>query len=195
MSSYNGWPIISLPTFPAVPRSVEYSAQDIVGVSTNPFTAQQQTYNWNNAWLEISVSYQPMRYAEAQAWVAFLMALQGTGNLFQIGDPLQTPLNPLAIGGLTAASSGQTGNVIVTAGGGNQSVGDWIQIGWHLHLITAIAGPSFTIWPQIRESPTAGQGIAITGTQGIWRLKANSRKWSVAVNKLYQITFEAREAL
>ena len=61
--------------------------------------------------------------------------------------------------------------------------------------ITAIAGPSLTIWPPIRESPADGQGIAITGTQGVWRLKSNSRKWSVAVNKLYSISFELREAL
>ena len=194
--SYNGWPIIPLPTFPAVPRSVEYQANDIVGVSTNPFTAEQQVMSWGGAaWLEISVSYQAMTYAQAQPWIALLMGLQGTANLIQLGDPLQKPLNPLAMGGLLASGAGQTGNVLVTSGGGNQSVGDWIQIGWHLHKITAIAGPSLTIWPPIRESPTDGQGIAITNTQGVWRLKANSRKWAVAVNKLYSISFELREAL
>jgi len=202
MATYNGWLICNPPTIPVTasgtpiaPKSVEWSGSDIVGVSTNPFQETQQIYNWNQAWLEASFAYPPMRYAPAQAWIAWLMSLQGTANVFQLGDPLQAPINPLAVGGLTAASGGQTGNVIVTAGGGHQSVGDWIQIGWHLHKITAISGPSFTIWPPIRESPTAGQGIATTGCVGIWRLKDNNRKWKCQPNKLFDLSFEVREAL
>lgn len=193
--TFNGWNIINMPDDPPAPASVEWNLNDTVGVSTNPFTAQQQTYNWNASWLEASLSYQPMTNAQAISWVAWLMSLNGIEGTFQFGDPLnQGPQNPNAVAPVVSGG-GQTGYILNTGSGSNLTVGDWIQIGYRLYRLTYVSGGQLMIWPQIRESPADGQAIQIVNTQGIWRLKSNMRKVSVQKVKTYGITFEIREAL
>ena len=195
MATVLGWNLVTMPSFPPAPASIEWQPHDTVAVSTNPFTGQQQTYDWQAGWLEASLSYQPMNNAQAVQWCAFLMGLNGTANVFQWGDPLNTgPQNPNAVAP-SVHGGNQTGYVLSTFGGNGLLPGDWIQIGYRLHRITSVSGGSLGIWPQLRESPADGSPIVITNTQGLWRLKSNDRKWSVKSTKMYGFTFEIREAL
>jgi hypothetical protein len=194
MSTFNGWTIVNLPAFPTAPKTIEWMAQDIVADATSPFTGQQQIYSWQAAWLEASVTYQPMTNAQAQAWIAFLMALQGTANIFQLGDPLMLgPQNPGASGG-TVTGSGQTGYSLITSSSG-LTPGDWVQLGLRLYRVTSVSGGTLGIWPQILESPVGGTTLTIANTLGLFRLKSSQRKWSVNDAKMYGITFEMREAI
>jgi hypothetical protein len=52
-----------------------------------------------------------------------------------------------------------------------------------------------SIWPQLRESPADGDSITLNNTKGLWRLAANSRKWSVTGSRTYGMQFDIREAL
>src|SRR6266702_5839374 len=88
MPTFNGWNIISMPTTPSAPQTIDFTATDIVALSISPFTGQQQVQDWQQGWLEASVSLPPLTHAQAQAWIAFLMALRGQANVFQLGDPL-----------------------------------------------------------------------------------------------------------
>lgn len=201
MPSFNGWPIIALPSTPAAPASIEFSANDIVGISQSPFTAQQQIQSWSAAWMEWSVQYPAMRHSDATAWIAFLMALQGTANVFQIGDPLGRTPQGSGAGSPTVNGGSQTGSSLATTGWGSGTVlmpGDWIQIGYRLYrnLTTATGtAPTLSIWPPIRESPAHGDAIVVTNTKGLFRLKSNRRDWSVSSARVYGIRFDCREAL
>src|ERR1700722_230523 len=195
MATFNGQLIVPMPTFPAAPRSIEWQANDIVGVNTNPFTGQQQLQQWNASYLEASVTMQNMSNAQAIAWFTWLLAMEGTANVFQMGDPLNSkPQNPAAVSPV-ASGGGQTGYQIVTTGGSNITVGDWIQMGFRLYRLTTITGGTLGIWPQIRESPSNGQGLSLYNRVGIWRLKSNTRKISVRETKMYGISFDIREAI
>ena len=88
MATFNGMSIIVMPGAPAAPSTIEYTAQDIVAVSISPFTGQQQVQDWQASFMEASVSLPALTNAQAQAWIAFLMALRGQANVFQLGDPL-----------------------------------------------------------------------------------------------------------
>ena len=83
MPTYLGWNIITIPSTPPAPASIEFTANDAVSINISPFTGQQQVYNWGALPMEISVSMPAMPYAVAQSWVSFLRNLQGQANVFQ----------------------------------------------------------------------------------------------------------------
>lgn len=71
-----------MPSTPSAPASIEPAWNDIVGVSINSFTGQQQFYNWGVGPCELSVTLPPMPQSEAGAWITFLQGLQGIANYF-----------------------------------------------------------------------------------------------------------------
>lgn len=86
MPTYLGWNVVTMPSTPAAPQSMEGIAVDPVSVSTSPFTGAQQVQIWAPGWQEISVSMPPMKQSDAIAWVAFLVALKGVAGVFQFGS-------------------------------------------------------------------------------------------------------------
>lgn len=194
MATFNGWNIIALPAYPPAPKSIEWQLDDVVGATRNPFTQQQQAYDWGQAVLRGSLSYPFMPATIARTWMAALMAFRGVLNVFQIGDPLNSsPQDPGASGG-TVTGSGQTGFTLVTSSSGLQA-GDWFQIGYRLYMVTGASGGTLTIWPPLRESPAGGAALVIDNPKGLFRLAGNSRKIVTDDQRFASITFEIEEAL
>jgi hypothetical protein len=206
MSTFNGWTIIALPTIPAAPQTIDFSIIDVVAASVSPFTGQQQIQDWQQGWLEASVSMPPMTHITAQQWIAFLMSLRGQANVFQMGDPLAVAPQGSASGTPVVTGSGQTGYSLATSGwtanaSGVLQPGDWLQIGYrtyrNLQTVNAdVSGnATLSIWPRLRESPNDGDSLILTNTKGLWRLKSNTRKWSETEARHYGIQFDIREAI
>jgi hypothetical protein len=204
MPTFNDWTIIAMPAAPA-PRSIEFTAQDVVAVSISPFTGQQQIQDWQAGWLEASVTMPPMPEETARAWTAFLLSLRGMANAFEFGVPPGACSSAPAVGTPVVNGTNQTGYTLnargFTAGLANvMRAGDWLQIGSHLYqnLQAANADASghaaLNIWPALRESPADAAAINITNPKGLWRLKSNSRQWSITEIRIYGFQFEIREA-
>ena len=206
MPTVNGLLLIPLPTVPAAAASLDFTMIDIVGETISPFTGQVQTYDWRASWLEASVNLPPMPDNTGRAWVAFLMALRGITNVFQLGDPLG--INPLgsAAGAPVVRGGGQTGYALATSGwvpgaSGVLLPGDWLQVGFRLYRnlvqvnADGVGDATLSIWPQLRESPTDGTTVVLHNTQGLWRLKSNSRKWSESDARMYGVQFDIVEAI
>jgi hypothetical protein len=206
MATFNGMNIIVMPGAPAAPSTIEYTAQDIVAVSISPFTGQQQVQDWQASFMEASVSLPALTNGQAQAWIAFLMALRGQANVFQLGDPLARSPRGSGLGAPLVDGAGQTGYAVAlkgfTASAANVLLpGDWIQIGYRAYRTVAPASAdgtgrlSLAIWPQLRESPNDGSVVILNNTQGLWRLAQNARKWSITAARVYGMQFEIREAI
>lgn len=88
MPSYNGWPIVTLPSSPPAPQSVDITIVSITSVNTSPFTGQQQVYDWQSQYLEFRVNMAPMNFATFQNWIAFLKDLDGQANVFEFSSAL-----------------------------------------------------------------------------------------------------------
>jgi len=73
----NTWTTQTMPVTPAAPATLEIQQNAIVAATTNPFSGQQQVFNWNVAYKEISASYPTMTNSTAQSWVTFFESLQG----------------------------------------------------------------------------------------------------------------------
>ena len=203
--TFNGWNIVAMPASP-VPKSIEFTAQDTVAVSTSPFTGQQQVQDWQASWLEASVSMPPMTYHQALPWIAFMLELRGQACAFQIGDPHSLVPQGSAAGTPLVNSAGQTGYLLTTKGwtANAQNVllpGDWVQLGYRLYRnldpvnTDASGNATLTLWPQIRESPADATPLTLNATTGLFRLAGNQRKWSAGEARVYGFEFQIREAV
>jgi hypothetical protein len=207
-AQFNGWNIVPMPSGPSA-KQIDFSANDTVGETSSPFTRQSQIQQWSGGdWWEVNVSLPPMRLQRANQWIAWLMALRGKANVFQLGDPLgRFPLGnasgaPL-INGVHAAGITTIATKGWTAGAKNVLLpGDYFQIGVRLHKVAQLTAvdadanglATFDIWPSLREAPADGTAIITSGTSGLFRLADNRREWSVSTAKLYGISFKCIEA-
>jgi hypothetical protein len=206
MPTFNGWNIISLPTTPAAPATVEFTAPNIAAMSISPFTGQQQVQDWQQGWIEFSVSYPPLTHVQAQKWIAAMMALRGQVNVFQIGDPLASVPQGSGAGTPLVNGAGQKGYTLSTSGWtpgaiGVLKAGDWLQIGYrayrNLFDVDADGSGHATLslsWP-MRESPADGDAIILNNVRVLMRLKSNAPKWSETAARVYGLQFDCREAL
>jgi hypothetical protein len=207
MPTFNGWNIISMPTTPSAPATIDFTATDIVALSVSPFTGQQQVQDWQQGWLEASVSMPPLAPLHARAWVAFLKGLRGQANVFQLGDPLGVAPQGSGAGTPVVNGSGQSGFTLNVRGltpgaSGVLLLDDWLQIGYRLYSVVlsqvdadGSGNATINIYPSLRESPADGTAITLNNTKGLWRLKSNARKWSETTARVYGIQFDCREAL
>jgi hypothetical protein len=210
MAVFGPWTLVPQPTIyaPATglaigPRNVEWQLSDVVGSTINPFSLAQQFYAWNQSEFQCSVAYAYLTQQQHFSMFSWLAALQGSLSVFPFGDPYNTaPQNPAATAP-SVSGSGQSGYVLNITGGSNLTPGDWISIqgsgsystGSRLYMITSVASGALGIWPAIRESPTNGQTITISNCTGMFRLRANSRKFTQNLDKTWGLVYEIHEAL
>jgi hypothetical protein len=191
-------------TFPSTkaPARIALRARSAVGMSMSPFT-----FAPGDMW-EADVVTPKMLRADAEVWVAFLLALNGREGTFLMGEPVnttpqgtwagQSPLvfeahdagvKTVTVDGLTAASTG--------------IAGDWLQFGTgadsHLHKLTqdftANGSGEATIefWPALREALADNAGITLANPKGVFRLASNVREWSIDIGRSYGFQFSCVE--
>jgi hypothetical protein len=96
-TTYLGRTVVPIPSYPPAPASIEFSQVDAAAASLSPFTFQQQVQRWAGSYRKASVTMPAMTDTNAQAWVAFLVALNGIANCFQFGAAFAAAY-PLSIG-------------------------------------------------------------------------------------------------
>ena len=78
--------VITIPSFPPAPQSIEFDQTDFVAMTISPFTGQQQIQDWQANIMGLRVIMPPMTYTTAQPWIAFLRSLVGMANTFQFSS-------------------------------------------------------------------------------------------------------------
>jgi hypothetical protein len=191
---------ISYPLTPPSPFSV--SRLSLTGVSAtsrnvSPFTLQTQQYNWpGQAWLG-SVDCPPMKRADAEEVVAFLLKAQrGTFYFQDYANPFPRGTITGALAVATATANGTTLTYTNALGSGSFAVGDWLQISTSYYKVVQVNSPtSVDLFPALKKSYAAATsivyGLASTGAraQGVFRLTAPSTEWSIGEANIYGITF------
>lgn len=205
---------IIFPLSPPDETRVQYlriSRSAAVGVSVSPFTMQQQVYEHQGQMWSLEFSLPPMRWNEADAWIAWLLALNGRAGTFLMGDSSRASPRGSALGSPVVDGAGQSGSVLLTRGwtalqAGVLRAGDYLQLGTgsntrlHAVLATADADASgeaaLDIWPRLRTSPGDGEAIVVTHARGRWRLSSNEAGWQHDPGRITRgITIAATEAL
>lgn len=189
---------------------VRMIANDVVGVSQSPFTAAQQVYRYTGQFWEADVTLPPMKRADAEYWISFLMKLNGPYGTFLLGDPNGQTARGVATGTPLVNGGSQTGNELVTDGWTNSTTGilkagDYIQIGTALtsRLYKVLddvnsdgsGNATLTIWPDLRTAPADNTAITVANPKGLFRLNSAQTTWDINEAAIYGMTFGAREAL
>lgn len=196
---------ISFPlTPPATPgnRSIQWTPRTVVGMNQSPFTGQQQVYAWPAQWWEVTVSLPAMRDADAGAWQAFFLALNGREGTFYLGDSIRkSPLG--AVTGTLTVGSGATANTTtlpISGATGSFAVGDWLQVGTsssaRLHRVVQVnSSASVDVFPRLRSAYSNGTAITKTNPVGLFRLM-DAVPWGYDYRKICDgLTFSAMEVI
>lgn len=197
-------------TMPATPsfRAIRWRTQSVVASNRSPFTLTEDVQVWAGQNWMAELSLPPMKRPDAEAWIAFLLSLNGKQGTFYLADPTaktprgSVPGAPLvdgtqAGGAQTLATKGWTAsqaNVLLP--------GDWIQLGTgatarlHKNLTAANSDgagkATLDIWPSIRkEGATNSAAIVTSNCKGVFRLDSNSASWDVGEAQIYGLDFSA----
>jgi hypothetical protein len=203
---------ISYPlNFPAqCVRGITIRARTVVGMSTSPFTGQQQVYKHQGQWWEAEMTFPPMKRADAEQVAAFLLKLNGRFGTFLMGDPANTQPRGAASGTPLVNGAAQTGNQLITDGWtpsitGILRAGDWVQLGTGatsrlykvLDDVNSDSGgnATLTLFPNLRSSPADNATLTVNNPKGVWRLAANDVGYDIQTGQFYGITLACVEAL
>ena len=194
-------------------QQVAFFARNTVAVSQSPFTYSQQVHKWTGQRWEADITLPPMKRADAEEWISFLVSLKGSYGTFLLGDPSAvTPRGTASSspGTPIVKAASQTGDQLLIDGAtasqtGYLKAGDYIQLSsgvtakFHKVLQDANSDGSgnvtLTIFPDLRISPTDNSTVVVTNAKGVFRLNDNVVNWNVNEASIYGITFGAVESL
>lgn len=200
---------LSLPTQAGIAK-VRLIANDVVAVSQSPFTAAQQVYKYTGQFWEADITLPPMKRADAEYWISFLLKLAGPYGTFLLGDPNGGTARGAATGTPLVNGGSQTGNELITDGWTNSTTGilkagDYIQLGTgsssQLYKVLddvnsdGSGNATLTVWPDLRSAPANNAAITVSNPKGVFRLASGQATWDISEASIYGITFGAREAL
>lgn len=198
-------------TLPAAPgfSAVTFRPHAIVAMTASPFTGQQRIQEHHELWF-VDLDVAVMQRADAEAWAATFLLLNGRANTFLLGDPAgKTPRGSVP-GAPVVDGASQTGRTLNTKGWtasqtGILLAGDWIQIGagstQRLYKVTEDADSdggglaALSIWPSLRESPADAAALVTSDCEGVFRLASNDMEWDIDTALFYDMSFQAVEAI
>ena len=206
---------ISYPlTFPSHTgiRGVSLRAINAVVYERSPFTFAGQAQASAGQMWGADVTLPPMKYADAEQWMAWLISLRGQLGTFTMGDPMRCVARGSARGTDTVVvnGAGQTGQDLnITSNQlsktGYLKAGDYIQLGsgstatLHKVLVDASTNGSgnatLTLWPHVRTAPANAATVVVQNAVGRWRLAGNETEWSINEALIYGVSFSAMEAV
>lgn len=176
----------------------------------SPFTFVGQAQASSGQMWQADVSLPPMKRADAEQWIAWLVSLRGQYGTFNMGDPVGCASRGAGGGTPRVNGASQTGEELIIDGctanvTGWLKAGDYVQLGAAgtatLHKVladvdtNASGQTTLSLWPHIRSAPADNATVVISNTVGRWRLSTNETAWSVNEMAIYGITFSAMEAV
>lgn len=192
-------------TYPLTPPTspgfveINFMPWTVVGYHESPTSRIGQTYEWPGSGWAFEAPLPPMTLTQADAWIGFLLGLNGRRGTFLFGDQSR-PTTRGTASGSWAVGSGNSANIttlVTQAGTGAFVVGDWLQIGVYLHKVTKVnSATNYEIFPRLRTAYTNGTAITYSNAKGIFRLTENSvMNWKVNAVKHVGLELKGVEAL
>lgn len=203
---------ISLPVITGIgPKDFTLNLKNIVGEADSPFTASEQVQLWPGDMFVAEVNLPPMLYQQAEQWISALAMLLGKYGTFLMGDwNRPTPQGAMS-GSPVVSGTALSGQNYINLRALTPSIANWAVAGDYIQ-VTAPGGPQriykvlqnaastsggtteLAIRPNIREQLSDGTAIVTSNCMGTFRLSSNETPWKIDENRVYTISFKAREA-
>lgn len=205
---------LALPGAPDYAK-VEWTDNDVAGVTTAPTTLSTQTFDWQAGRWEAKVTLPIVGDRGLAAdWEAFFAALHGRAGQFLLPVPrkYRAPRGSGA-GNPQVDGASQAGYVLNTKGWTPSAAGvlrkaDRLQIGSGLtqrvYMVLGVGGlgdvnadgagkAALDIWPELRESPADSAPIVLYNAAAVFALASNQRTFSLDEAEIWGFTFAAVE--
>lgn len=185
--------------------------KNVCGEAVSPFTLSEQEQLWPGELWYSEIDLPPMFFTQAEQWITALSMLYGKYGTFLMGDwNRPTPQGAMS-GAPEVNGTNESGSNELTIRGANPSVSDWAVAGDYIQ-VTPIGGlqrlykvmqnaasnasgdVTLPIRPAIREALADGISIITSNCMGTFRRTTNDCPWKVDKNRVYTISFKAREA-
>ena len=209
----NSYTLVPTPSSPGF-AEVTPGMTDSVAVVSSPYVPSQvqaQAWPGSDGWTMTCLLPKMLPW-QTGAWVGFLGALRGRLNVFQVGD--QSRPNPLGVVRIASKlvvdsslpANNQVATNVLSTRGWTPNVfrqllpGDYLQVGYRLHVVTAQVNSDsngdaqISVWPSLRETPADATAIVLSNPVGLFRLVANHREWHTTVDRISQLSLQAMEA-
>jgi len=169
---------LTMPSSPA-PRVVRWGPQSSVASTVSPFTYQTNVYDWGGKVRFLSLEFPPMSLADAKAWQAWILSLNGDRGTFYFSDTIGGSGRGTVAGSPLVNGINERGDRIDTdgwSGGDNVKAGDWISIKDRLYTILEDASESsgameLRIWPDADASVSDNLPISYgAAARGVFRM-------------------------
>jgi len=204
---------------PATPayRAITYDPVSLAGMTEGPLSLVQQVQSHQGESLIMQVEMPQMTRAEAEAWIAWRLALRGRFGYFRLTvDPTSsTPRgavtgSPLANSAISPAVNLARERLLYVKAlplgtTGVFKAGDWVGVTVdslpRLHKVLVDADSdgaglaTLDIWPALRGDVADGSAIVYSSPQGTFRMAGNRAPWSVEIGAIYGLDFVAMERL
>jgi len=200
---------LTLPTSP-LSRTITIRKLSATGMVQSPFGYNSQVQVWGGQQWQADITLPPMpRRADAEAWIAALVGLNGQEGNFLLGDTANPTARGAASGTPLVNGGSQTGYDLVTDGWthgitGIMKAGDWMQLGTgataRLYKVMKDANSdgsgnaTLTLWPRLRSSPADNDPLTVSAAKGLFMLAADV-EWSIDYARVYGLSFKAIEDL
>lgn len=195
------------------PEDFMMTAVNVVGETESPFTLGQQLQQWPGQQLQIEINLPPMLYVQAEQWLGFLNSLFGKYGTFLMGDYNRPRPQGAMSGSPVASGSNPSGFNTINIRAAAVGVSNWAMAGDYIQVMVG-SNPQriykvlqnaasdgsgnvngLEIFPNVRETIPDGTTIVVSNCKGTFRLQENSIAWKVDKNKVYSISFKAKEAI
>lgn len=193
---------LTLPTVTS-PRVIELRTINAVAYAQSPFTFAGQAHAYQGQMWQADVTLPPMRRANAEQWVSFLVSLRGQYGTFLLGDTTCATIRGTATSCTVTGSAGDNTVSATVPSGQTLLAGDYIQLGsgatatLHKVLVDYTGTGSaadLEIWPGLRVDRSSA-AATLSSARGVFRLSTNQQAWTINEASTYGITFPAMEAI
>lgn len=204
------------PSSPAI-RSITWTPISVTGMAADNLSLAQQVQSHQGEAWSADIELPTMTRAEAEAWIAWRLALRGRRGYFEMAvDPTSTsPMgevtgSPVANSALSpVVNLSRSRSLYVRSLSNNVTdvfkAGDWVSVSVstlpRLYKVLQDVNSdgsglaTLDIWPALRGDIPDGAAITYSSPKGTFRLADNEAPWTVDDMKHYGLSFRAIERL
>ncbi|TDX19817.1 hypothetical protein [Rhodovulum visakhapatnamense] len=173
----------------------------------SPYSFAQTAYDFMGGTWAADLTLAAVDARESAAISAWLASLNGPAGRFELDmeamdyDGPQGTITADPVVTVAAQARAQTLVLQLAAAGDTISVGDYLTLDGHLHIVTGAEAPTaafrqtLTLWPRLRAPVAPGDPVALRAPYGSWALAGSETALAVSQARVRTRTVQLVEAL
>lgn len=190
----------------SAPVNMTFRAVSTTAFNESIFTGKQYVLARDKQYWAVDISLPPMKRADAEEWIAFLLQLRGRIGTFKCGPVGESAMpRGFIVPGATVSSDTASGTGIPITGGpivaqNALRKGDFIEVDSYLYKVledvqTGSSGEATVeVWPNVR-GVSEDDEVIVENPKSLFRLTTDTISYDLDLAMNYGLQFSAMEAI